>query len=134
MDREKPAGKSHELLSRALFESALIVFSILLALAINGWKENRDNERLARHALANFEREIQENSDRVERSIPYHSHLLEAFTKSHTVAEVPGWRGISSPILQDTAWQTALATNALGQIRYDTVSALSRVYTSQKGL
>lgn len=121
-----------ELLSKALFESALIVFSILLALAINEWKENRDHERLARQALENFEREIQENSSRVERGIPYHSHLLEAFKKSRSVSEIPGWQGIDAPILQDTAWQTALATNALGQIRYDTVSALSRVYTSQK--
>jgi len=134
MDREKSAPKSRELLSKALFESALIVFSILLALAINEWKENRDNQRLASQALANFEREIQENSGRVERSFPYHSHLSEAFKGARSLTEVEGWHGISSPMLQDTAWQTALATNAFGQIRYETVSALSRVYTSQKSL
>jgi hypothetical protein len=132
MDREKSAPKSRELLSKALFESALIVFSILLALAINEWKEDRDNQRLASQALENFEREIQENSGRVERSFPYHRHLSEAFKRARFLTEVEGWHGISSPVLQDTAWQTALATNAFGQIRYETVSALSQVYTSQK--
>src|SRR5215218_648399 len=47
MDREPLTPKFRELLSKALFESALIVFSILLALAITGWKEDRDNHRLA---------------------------------------------------------------------------------------
>jgi hypothetical protein len=134
MDREKSAPKSRELLSKALFESALIVFSILLALAINGWKEDRDNQRLASQALANFEREIQDNSGKIATRIPYHSRLSESFKKSRSMSEVPGWQGIKPPILQDTAWQTALATNALSQIRYDTVSALSRVYTYQKSV
>jgi hypothetical protein len=44
-----------------LVESVLVVGSILLALAVDEWNENREVQDLAGRSLVNFEREIQQN-------------------------------------------------------------------------
>lgn len=135
-------SKSREWLGKALFESALIIFSILFALWVNDWKEERDHRNLAQQALANFEREILNNQATVKRQLEYHQRLQESL---RAVLENPGrirtleqlwqetqWKGLSPPVFLDTAWQTAVATRALTYLDYQTVSVLSEIYSTQK--
>jgi hypothetical protein len=62
-------------LSRSLVESLLIVVSIMGALALDEWQEDREIQELVDRSVASFAHELQQNHDRVEAVRPYHEGL-----------------------------------------------------------
>jgi hypothetical protein len=126
--------------SALLLESALIVASILLAFALNGWWETRQERRLGERALASFEQEIRQNRENLVAVMPYHRHLHALFSELSVSGAVrtfddirylEGFDGWQPPILTSTAWSTAIATGALAVLDFDTVREISAVYTLQ---
>ncbi|HZW60030.1 MAG TPA: hypothetical protein VFE85_07035 [Woeseiaceae bacterium] len=125
-------------LPRVLFESMLIVVSILLALALDEWRDNRENEEMVDRAMATFLIEIAQNKARVDDSAPFNNGLREVLTRRYehggieTIDEFVSMVESYSPgVLQSSAWDTALATGALSKMNYDLVSALSLTYSLQ---
>jgi hypothetical protein len=125
-------------LPQVFFESALIVVSILVALGLDEWRENRQNAEVIRHALSTFLSEVQQNKARVEDSAPFneglrnvmHSHYLEDDIES-VDDFVSMLESYSPAVLQSTAWETALATGSLAKMDYNLVAALSLTYSLQ---
>lgn len=125
-------------LPRVLFESALIVLSILVALGLDEWRENREDEETVQLALSNFVREIQQNQASVEDSAPFNQGLRSVLrNRYHTndIGSVDEFvnmvESYAPAVLQSTAWETALATGSLAKMEYDLVSALSLTYSLQ---
>lgn len=125
-------------LSRVLFESFLIMISIVAALALDEWRENRQNEEMVEHALDNFLLEIRQNRARLEDAAPFNNGLRDVLVRRHVeggISDVTDFVGIvesySPGMLQATAWETALATGALAKMDYDIVAALSLTYSLQ---
>lgn len=122
----------------------MIVFSVLLALATSSWADTRKQQRLGDQALLSFAQEIRANRARVAAVMPYHDSLDVYATRAdsaqsiHTYADwkrsFRGWSGFLPPDLTTAAWQSALATGALSNIRYDRVASLANVYTVQNKL
>jgi hypothetical protein len=125
-------------LPQVFFESALIVVSILVALGLDEWRENRQNAEVIRHALSTFLSEVQQNKARVEDSAPFneglrnvmHSHYIEDDIES-VDDFVSMLESYSPAVLQSTAWETALATGSLAKMDYNLVAALSLTYSLQ---
>lgn len=122
---------------RAIVESVLIVASIILALAVDEWRENRQNEELATQSLAIFEREIRQNLARVQDAAPYHAGLRDVVarmaTRDASSADLRSvMEGLQPTVLLNTAWETALATGALTHMHFEVVSALSLTYGLQE--
>ena len=124
-------------------ESLLIVFSILLALGVNAWRDARRQADVQAQALANIQRELERNLAELERTEPYHRVILTGidsllaaslppdrslFDLLPTIAE----RGLNPPVLQRAAWETALTTNALAEVSYDELYPLHLVYFVQE--
>ncbi|HEY0674196.1 MAG TPA: hypothetical protein VGD27_18115 [Longimicrobiales bacterium] len=124
-------------LLRVFVESFFIMFSILLALAVDNWSETRRYQQLAQQSLSIFERELRQNLARLEDVAPYHSGLrsvvAEAVANPEQAADMRSIvEGLKPTVLLNTAWQTALATGALTHIDVETVSALSLTYSIQE--
>ena len=124
-----------------LVESVLVVGSILLALALDEWNEGQDYQDLATLSLLNFEREIQQNRLRLEDVTPFHVGLRDVLANMDAGgAAVPATtirnvlEGFQPALLVNTAWETAVATGALGYMDYDVVAGLSRTYNLQEQL
>ena len=125
-------------------QSVMIVFSVLLALAASSWADARKQQRLGDQALLSFAHEIRANRARVAKLLPYHDSLDVAASRADSAGSVrnyadwrrafPGWSGFEPPDLTTAAWQGALASGALSNIRYDRVASLSGVYTVQNKL
>ena len=125
-------------------QSVMIVFSVLLALAASSWADARKQQRLGDQALLSFAHEIRANRARVAKLLPYHDSLDVAASRADSAGSVrnyadwrrafPGWSGFAPPDLTTAAWQGALASGALSNIRYDRVASLSGVYTVQNKL
>jgi len=128
-------------ISRVLVESGLVVGSILLALALDEWNEGQDYQDLATLSLVNFEREIQQNRLRLEDVTPFHVGLRDVLANMDMGgAAMPATtirnilEGFQPALLVSTAWETAVATGALGYMDYDVVAGLSRTYNLQEQL
>jgi hypothetical protein len=127
-------------LAEVAVQSVMIVLSILLALWVDQWKQQRSERRLATASLVNFLQEVEQNQARLDDILPYHKgvrSVLSGLEASHSVRtpadfqSAVGVDGLRPPFLLATAWQTAVATGALTHIDYETVSALSLTYTLQ---
>lgn len=127
-----------EWLLRALVESVFVVGSILLALAVDEWAENRDFAELADQSLGIFEQEILQNRNRIEDGLPYHQGIRDVLgqmrlTQPPVVDLRSIMEGLEPPVLLSTAWETALATGALTHMDFEVVRALSLTYSIQEG-
>lgn len=133
-----PTNATAVWLPRVLFESALIVVSILVALGLDEWRENREDEKLVRHALTSFLGEMRKNQLLVEDAAPFNRGLRNVLNMHYldddisTVDEFVVMVESYTPVdLHSTAWETALATGSLAKMEYTLVSALSLTYSQQ---
>ena len=125
-------------LPRVLFESFLITISILVALALDEWRENRQDEQAIQQALSNFVSEIQRNKARIEDTAPFNRGLLEVLRNHYENRDIGSVDDYVNMVesyapaeLRTTAWETALATGSLAEMEYDLVSVLSFTYGKQ---
>lgn len=138
--RETPAVQQRSAASwlpRMLVESALIVFSVLLALGVDGWSNSREHRKQARAAEAEVLQELRSNRDLVEQARQYHGGLLRLIASSREQGDALTMRdfdrGFVSPAqISHTAWASASETGALSHMEYSTVLRLSRIYAQQE--
>jgi hypothetical protein len=130
--------KAAEWLPRVIFESFLITMSILVALALDEWRENREDDEMVQQALSNFVSEMDQNKARLEDAALFNDGLLNVLKNRYEQDD------IESPIeylnmvesyvssdLQTTAWDTAIATGSLAKMDYNTVAVLTLTYKKQ---
>lgn len=129
---------------RLAVEFLVIIVGVLVALGVNEWAEGRDNERLARASLRALAVELDQNLRSVREQIAYHESVLPALDSLRRLAE-SGTRisgapstllpqGLGFPFLQDTAWETALFTQAVRYFEFGIASSLSLAYSGQEML
>ena len=125
-------------LPQVMFESALIVVSILVALGLDEWRQKREDQELAQNSLSTFIIEIQQNRIRVEDAAPFDQGLrqvLQSHYRDDDIGSVDEFvsmvESYSPAALQSTAWDTALATGSLAKMEYTVVTALSLTYSLQ---
>jgi hypothetical protein len=125
-------------LPRVLFESLLIILSILAALGLDEWRDNRQDAENIEKALSNFLSEIQQNKAAIDDASPFNIGLRHVISKRQEVSAIGSAtqfvdmiESYNSVVLRSTAWETALATGSLGKMDYNLVSALSLTYGLQ---
>jgi len=136
--RSMPKKQTPVWLPRVLFESALIVASILAALAFDEWREDRQDDEIMQFALLNFSAEIRQNKMRIDDAAPFNSGLRQVVARHYRDEDVRSVDAFVNMVasysparLQSTAWDTALATGSLAKMEYELVTALSLTYSLQ---
>lgn len=126
-------------LPQALFESSIILFGIILAFALEEWKDEKKTENLIAHSITNFENEIKQNNSRIKDVMIFHKgiqrHLQKQSSKGkfNSIVKFRSIMDSMKPIaLSNSAWETAVATGALAQMDFELVSALTLTYNTQK--
>src|SRR5438067_3735478 len=123
-----------------LFEVALIAVGVFLALWANNWHEDREHRAQARAALRNFASEMEANRQAMQRNRAYHevfARELREFLASKEPASEDRlnksvhFEGMRPVIFEHTAWNLALATQALSYLDPDLAFDISKVYTGQ---
>jgi hypothetical protein len=133
-----PSKSTAVWLPRVLFESALITVSILLALGLDEWRENRQDQDTVEQALSNFVSEIRRNKARVDDAAPFNRGLRDVLERRRRDGDITSSgefidivESYNPVVLQSTAWETALATGSVSKMEYNLVSALSLTYGLQ---
>lgn len=121
-----------------MFESALITVSILLALGLDEWREDRQAEETIEIAISNFLREIRQNKARVDDAAPFNRGLRDVLGQRYRDGDINSTtdfidivESYNTAVLQSTAWETALATGSVTIMDYHLVTALSLTYGLQ---
>ena len=133
-------GGGHRSFFNLIFEVALIAVGVFLALWANNWHEDREHRAQARAALRNFVAEMETNREAMQRNRAYHEALareLKEFLASKEPASEDRlnksvhFEGMRPVIFEHTAWDLALATQALSYLDPDLAFDISKVYTKQ---
>jgi Tfp pilus assembly protein PilE len=123
-----------------LFEVVLIAVGVFLALWANNWHEDREHRAQARAALRNFASEMEANRQAIQNNRAYHETFareLREFRASKEPASEDRlnksvhFEGMRPAIFEHTAWDLALATQALSYLDPDLAFDISKVYTKQ---
>ena len=123
-----------------LFEVALIAVGVFLALWANNWHEDREHRAQAKAALRNFASEMEANRQATQRNRGYHETLARELIQFLRSSESPTderfskevhFEGVRPVIYEHTAWDLALATQALSYLNPELAFDISKVYTQQ---
>lgn len=119
-------------------EVALISVGVFLALMGDQWRENAQKRELAQSSLRGFRTEIVANRKAVAAVREYHVRVL-ADLRAYLAAEPAKRklanvqiRGIQPVSFDQTAWDLAIATQALAHIDQSLALTLSRIYGLQR--
>ena len=131
---------------RALLESALIVFSVFLALALDSWREDMQTRRRVDEVRRYFVEEITANRQQL-ASPAYGPLHVEAARAWHELAQKPkptvadrdtAWavspNGLHPFKGRDAVWRSFGSSNLLEHMPSRQVFALAEVYRSQEEL
>lgn len=141
VDERRP--KAARASTKLIFESALIVLSVLFAFAVSEWRDRVAEHHLARAALANFRREIEVNLASLERVQPKHKQFAERLAAAGSQADMGKTAfdvfvktmpegGLDTPPLHEAAWEVAASTSALRLLDYNVAAQLSETYQVQR--
>lgn len=132
---------------RALFECALIVVSVLVALAVANWAEERRTAARVAEARAYFVGEIRSNREILADPayIPHHERLRGIFAQTAEIGNptldqaMPAFRalfqtGIHVAPLRDAVWRSASSSDLLAEMPLTEVFLLSDIYQMQDQL
>lgn len=138
---EKPKLEHQRItIGHLLLEAGMIVFSILLALSLESWREMRKHDTIAREALVKIKVELARNVAEINRILPIQKASIEELAKLRDIVKtrkknnIQMKTGLQAPVLSRAAWDSAMATQALAYMDFDTVLALSEIYNSHKWL
>lgn len=120
-------------LGEATFQAALIVLSLLLALAADEWRDRRARAERVEVALAAIRQELAANRVAAARAAAHHRQIVDTLRKLDAVpperrlAAFPG-NVINPAAVVSTAWQVAQLSGAVADMPLPLVLALARVY------
>jgi len=114
-----------------------VVLGILLALAIDEHKKERETAAGVAAAMAALHGELEGNRARLHH---HQGHMLGmrdallADTKegTRTCDGYSGWSGTQTPLLLDAAYQTAIATQAFSHMEFSRVQSVAAAYGMQR--
>lgn len=131
-------------IARLAVEFVVIVIGVLVALGVDQWNERRQNDELARQVLRAVAAELSENHRQLTRRIEYHESILPGLDSLQRLAEAGNRtnilrsdalpQGIGFWLLKDTAWETAIVTEAVRHFDLAVTSLLSTTYSLQEAL
>ena len=135
----KPRRRHRRALGRSLFEMLLVVISVLLALTLDNWREDREKAALTQSVLAALAQEIDANRGAINAALDYQDRMAIAFREAYEVFEKSGEfrfpddaRTRSAAVrFSRAAYDSAVIAQVLPRIGIDTVLKLSALYAEQ---
>ena len=123
---------------KVLVEVVLITVGVFLALLVDEWRENAEHRQLAEATLRRFRTEFRVNRAAVaavkDRHVDQLEQLRVFFNAPPTSSPKLPNLATHPAFMEYTAWDLALATQALGYLDPDLAQATAHVYAVQRQL
>ncbi len=111
------------------------MLAVLVALAVDAWREDRTNQVLADLARTSILDEARGNLEEIQSTRADHIAVLEALASEVATLEGGGDSaqvGFNFALLSSAAWQTAQVTRATQFLDFDWVRRIARLYHLQE--
>ena len=140
-----------DLAPKAVLESILIVFSVILALSVSDWADQRRTAHRVEEMRGYLIREIRTNRDNLDTPgfIPRHEGLKRAFYQGGgtperiqvtramaepAIAQLFGGGGLNLMTPRDAVWRSVSASDLFEHMDPEEVFMLAQVYKAQESL
>jgi len=136
---EGGSGRLHALrvrLGRMLLDVVGVVFAVLVALAADEWRDNRELQQQADRAQAAVLAELRANRTELERTRPSIDSTEARLAEGSRVSAEGRARALSLdlefPDFSDAAWRITQVTDAASRIDFDWLTRVARIYETQE--
>lgn len=128
-------ARAYDVVGKAVFEILIVAVGVLLALAVEEWREESQQEQLADHARSTLRAEILANREAVFKR---HRRIAELYAlvaaNPERVGEFVFDRRNRALLLNDSAWIMAVETGALRWLSNAERASVAEVYASHQRL
>ena len=113
-----------------------VILGILIALLINDWKENLDDERFVSRIFDSIEKEMKSNEADINEVLPMHYALQDTIDRYRSDERISlsdiiiKGNGLQAPTVKNTSWNSFL-NSKLELIDYNTISILTEIEESK---
>ncbi len=123
-----------------VLEVFAIVTGVLIGFMVNEWRENRNNQKIANHALQSIAAEFRFNHQQMEEAYYYYSNIIQQIDSLRIAGEpvgdmygyqLDGFRGATPPMLRSSAYNMVMVTGIIKDIPFETANRLAYIYTVQ---
>ena len=128
-------------LGEVVVEGAAVLLGVLGALAIDDWRERHQDGRTLAAARVSIAAELRKNAQRLEDHAGKADRAAQAMARAsglqaddRACTGYPGWSGAQMPMLDDTAYQVAIATQAFAKMPYAQAGRIGEAYGHQRQL
>ncbi len=126
-------------LGRVAFDMLMVIGSVLLALALDDWRDNREKRALTQNVLIALEQEIKANATAIDEALAYQDAMAIAFRESSQTFQKTGEfifpdaaRQRSAAVrFSRAAYDSALVSQVLPRLQVPTLLTLSALYDEQ---
>lgn len=148
--RRNPLARWRRWLPRAVFESGLIVLSVVMALALTNWVEDRKTAHRVAEMRGFLVQEIRANRAELgsARYVPHHQRLKQGFARAGgmpnmtvtrqdavpAVTALFGGGGLHLAAPSDAVWTSVSASDLFEHMEPQEVFMLAQVYRAQESL
>ena len=119
-----------------LVEMFSVVFAVLLALGVNEWRTNQNNEDLGLAAFEKVVKEVEGNKSKISGILKNHKNTLSeidtVISKIKRKSSDITFGQILFEAPAGTAWEAAKLTSAVNYLDYSHVEKMTAVYSTQK--
>jgi hypothetical protein len=123
-------------LTNILVEVFSVVLAVLLALGVNEWRTNKNNEDLGAEAYEKVVKEVERNRSKLDTLLANHKKILveidSVISKLKRNSNEISFGQINFETPSSTAWEAAKLTAAVNYLEYDRVEMITSVYSTQK--
>lgn len=103
-------------------ETFFVVLGVLLALALDEWRQGRRDQEVVRLALQNIRQEIQGNRIEARRALAHHHDLLRRLEATPGIGVA-----LKPAMIRNNAWQAAQSSQAAARMHFSSVAAFSKM-------
>jgi hypothetical protein len=133
-----PGWRLRTKLPEILIEAASIVVAVLLAFAVDEWRDARAKRQLAERARASVLAELRANHEELlgthaanARQLESLQHTLDLLAADPKARKTSVELAFSGAQLSDAAWETTRTTQAIQLLPFEWVLEIARVYEVQ---
>jgi hypothetical protein len=121
---------------KLLYEFISITFAVFLGLMLNQWKDNHNNNKIAKQSKSNILTEIADNKTTVQDMLKEHKLSLAKIDSILPLIDDSNkhedfYIGTNFQIISSTSWETAKLTQAIAYIDIDIVTDIAGIYDFQ---
>jgi hypothetical protein len=134
----RPRGRLREKLPEILIEAASVLVAVLLAFAVDEWRDVRAKKELAERARTSILAELRANRDELRGALAANAtqlasqqRVLDALARDPSATHMQIELSFIGAQLSDAAWETSRTTQAVQLLPFEWVVRIARVYETQ---